>query len=72
MNRIFLTLCAAFVAFASHAGGLLANTNQNATFLRNPARDAAIAIDGVYSNPAGTAFLPQGIHLSISWQAAFQ
>lgn len=72
MNRIFLTLCAAFVAFASHAGGLLTNTNQNATFLRNPARDAAIAIDGVYSNPAGTAFLPQGIHLSISWQAAFQ
>ena len=41
MNRIFLTLCAAFVAFASHAGGLLTNTNQNATFLRNPARDAA-------------------------------
>ncbi len=54
------------------AGGLLTNTNQNATFLRNPARDAAIAIDGVYSNPAGVAFLPQGFHLSVSWQAAFQ
>ncbi len=54
------------------AGGLLTNTNQNATFLRNPARDAAIAIDGVYSNPAGVAFLPQGFHLSLSWQAAFQ
>ena len=72
MNRILLSFCAAMVAFASHAGGLLANTNQNAAFLRNPARDAVIAIDGVYSNPAGTAFLPEGFHLSLSWQAAFQ
>ena len=54
------------------AGGLLTNTNQNAAFLRNPARDAVIAIDGVYSNPAGTAFLPQGLHLSVSWQLAAQ
>ena len=50
----------------------MTNTNQNAAFLRNPARDAVIAIDGVYSNPAGIAFLPQGWHLSLSWQAAFQ
>ena len=50
----------------------MTNTNQNAAFLRNPARDAVIAIDGVYSNPAGIAFLPQGFHMSVSWQAAFQ
>jgi long-chain fatty acid transport protein len=31
-----------------------------------------IAIDGVYSNPAGIAFMPQGFHLSVSWQAAWQ
>ena len=48
------------------------NTNQNATFLRNPARNAVIAIDGVYNNPAGIAFMPQGFHLSVSWQAALQ
>ena len=72
MKRIYLSICAAAVAFSSFAGGLLTNTNQNATFLRNPARDAAIAIDGVYSNPAGTAFLEEGFHLSLSWQAAMQ
>lgn len=72
MNRIFLTFCAACVAVTSYAGGLLTNTNQNAVFLRNPARDAAIAIDGVYSNPAGVAFMPEGFHFSLSWQAAFQ
>ncbi len=72
MKRIYLSICASAVALSSFAGGLLTNTNQNATFLRNPARDAAIAIDGVYSNPAGTAFLQEGFHLSLSWQAAMQ
>ena len=32
------------------AGGILTNTNQSIDFLRNPARDAAIGLDGVYSN----------------------
>jgi hypothetical protein len=54
------------------AGGILTNTNQNVAFLRNPARDGAIDIDGVYSNPAGVAFLKDGLHLSFNWQAAFQ
>ena len=54
------------------AGGLLTNTNQNVAFLRNPARDAAIGIDGVYTNPAGVAFLEDGLHLSINWQNAHQ
>lgn len=54
------------------AGGILTNTNQNVAFLRNPARDGAIGIDGVYSNPAGVAFLKDGLHLSFNWQAAFQ
>ena len=68
--------CLALVASASimpsWAGGILTNTNQNAAFLRNPSRDAVIAIDGVYSNPAGIAFMPQGFHFSLSWQAAWQ
>ena len=72
MNRLFLTLCVACTALSTFAGGLLTNTNQNATFLRNPARDATIAIDGVYSNPAGIGYLSEGFHLSVSWQAAFQ
>ena len=63
---------ALMVSNSTFAGGILTNTNQNAAFLRNPARDAVIAIDGVYSNPAGIAFLPQGFHLSVSWQAAWQ
>lgn len=54
------------------AGGILTNTNQSIDFLRNPSRDAAIGLDGVYSNPAGVAFMPQGFHLGINWQYARQ
>ena len=54
------------------AGGILTNTNQSVNFLRNPARDAAIGLDGVYSNPAGVAFLSDGLHLGFNWQYAHQ
>lgn len=69
-------VCAAIMAAATvqtaYAGGMLTNTNQSISFLRNPARDAAIGIDGVYSNPAGVAFMNEGMHLAINWQAAWQ
>lgn len=67
-------MAAAIVTFSAPAmaGGLLTNTNQNIAFLRNPARDASIGIDGVYSNPAGVIFLGEGHHLSLNWQLAYQ
>ena len=54
------------------AGGILTNTNQSVLFLKNPARDAAIGLDGVYSNPAGVVFLPEGFHIAFNWQYAHQ
>jgi len=71
-KKLLIGAAALIVSTSTFAGGLLTNTNQNATYLRNPARDAVIAIDGVYSNPAGIAFLPEGFHFSLSWQAAWQ
>jgi len=53
-------------------GGILTNTNQNIAFNRMMSREASIGIDGVYSNPAGVAFMNDGFHLSINWQTAFQ
>lgn len=70
-----LLFCAALLCAASgtaFAGGILTNTNQNVAFLRNPARDGAIGIDGTYSNPAGVAFMEDGTHVSINWQMAWQ
>lgn len=71
-KNLLISFAMLIVSLPTIAGGLLTNTNQNAAFLRNPARGAVIAIDGVYSNPAGIAFLPEGFHLSLSWQAAWQ
>ena len=65
-------LAGLLAATTATAGGSLTNTNQSIDFLRNPARDAAIGLDGVYSNPAGVAFLPEGFHLGINWQYAHQ
>ncbi len=56
----------------AYAGGILTNTNQSVLFLKNPARDAAIGLDGVYSNPAGVAFMPEGFHVAFNWQYAHQ
>lgn len=73
IKKLFMAAVIAMAAtFTASAGGLLTNTNQNIAFLRNPARDAAIGIDGVYSNPAGVAFMPEGWHVSLNLQNAHQ
>ena len=75
MNKIKTLLVStvlAATATTAQAGGILTNTNQSVDFLRNPARDAAIGLDGVYSNPAGVAFMPEGFHLALNWQYAHQ
>ena len=72
MKKTILLGLGAILAFSAQAGGMLTNTNQNVAFNRMMSREASIGIDGVYSNPAGVAFLADGAHLSINWQAAFQ
>ncbi|PIK20129.1 hypothetical protein [Prevotella intermedia] len=74
MRQKLLPLVFALLAFSSSikAGGLLTNTNQSIAFLRSLARNGAIGIDGVYSNPAGVAFLPNGLHISFNVQNVYQ
>ena len=74
MNKFKLLCVVIAITYVSNtqAGGLLTNTNQNIAFNRNMARDGAIGIDGVYSNPAGVAFLSKGLHLSFNFQNVYQ
>ena len=72
INAIIAGVMLTAITTTATAGGILTNTNQSIDFLRNPARDAAIGLDGVYSNPAGVAFLPEGFHLGLNWQYAHQ
>lgn len=60
------------VSSVAFAGGLLTNTNQHVSFLRNPARGASTEIDALYSNPAGIVFMNDGFHVSLNNQSAFQ
>lgn len=73
MKKIVLSLVVFMMTtLSAMAGGILTNTNQSVAFLKNPARDAAIGLDGVYSNPAGVAFMPEGFHVAFNWQYAHQ
>ena len=59
-------------ALTAHAGGLLTNTNSNAAYVRQMSQNGIIDITGLYANPAGTAFLSNGWHLSLNSQTAIQ
>ena len=73
MTKIVLSLIVfTMTSVSAMAGGILTNTNQSVSFLKNPARDAAIGLDGVYSNPAGVVFMPEGFHVAFNWQYAHQ
>ncbi len=73
MKKILLACAVACCSsLNSFAGGILTNTNQNIAWNRMLCREASIGIDGVYSNPAGVAFMDKGVHLSINFQSVFQ
>jgi hypothetical protein len=52
--------------------GIVTNANQSAAFVRMPARNATLGIDGVYYNPAGLTKLSDGWHFSLYNQSAFR
>ncbi len=72
MRRLFTSIALVSFAIASFAGGLLTNTNQSASFVRNPARFASLETDAIYFNPAGTAFFKEGWAFSVNWQMIWQ
>lgn len=72
MRKILTILSAALITGSLFAGGLVTNTNQSASWVRLPARDASTDIDAVYFNPAGLMKLENGFHISISNQVISQ
>ena len=73
MRKIILLLAMIATTFtASHAGGLMTNTNYHIAFDRMMARGASFDIDAAYSNPAGLAWGHEGFQLSINFQKPWQ
>ena len=56
------------MVFQVKAGGLVTNSNQSASYYRMLARGASTSGDAVYYNPAGLAFLDQGLTVSLNTQ----
>ncbi len=72
MRRLLTFVSAALVSGTLFAGGLVTNTNQSATWVRMPSRNASINGDAVYYNPAGIMMMDNGFHFSLSNQTVFQ
>lgn len=74
MKRLFTALLAIAVLIPAtvFAGGIVTNTNQSASFIRNPSQDAFLGIEGVYYNPAGLIHLDNGFYISLSNQTVTQ
>lgn len=68
MRKTILTLTLSALALVTMAGGIVHNTNQSASFVRMPARDASLGLDATYFNPAGMSYLKDGFHLGLSNQ----
>lgn len=71
-KSLLLGLIALTAAPAAHAGGLLNNTSLHALYLRSLARNASLAIDATYYNPAGLVFTPDGWRFSVNSQTVLQ
>ena len=73
MRKLFILLVVvSFATNPAYSGGIMTNTNQSASYIRMPARDASLGIDAVYYNPAGLTSLTDGLHLSLNNQSIFQ
>ena len=72
-SRFFLKMVAlSWLATSAVAGGLNTNTNQSAIFQRSIARDASTDVDAPYANPSGTAFMKDGLYISVNSQMFWQ
>lgn len=72
MRKLLTIISATLITGSLFAGGLVTNTNQSASWVRLPARDASTNIDAVYYNPAGLMKLENGFHFSINNQTISQ
>lgn len=72
MRKLLTFVVAMLITGSMFAGGLVTNTNQSASWVRLPARNASVGIDAAYYNPAGLMKLENGFHISLSNQSIFQ
>ena len=70
-TKLFLSMALMVVAIGADAQLYQDASNVTAIGVRDPARQSSTEIDAVINNPAGTAFLKEGLHLSLTGQYTF-
>lgn len=69
MKKLSLGLAALLWAGSAWAGSIDYLSNQSAEYIRTFSRNASLDADAAVYNPAGTAFLPQGLTFNLSNQS---
>lgn len=69
---VSVVVCGGYFVNVSAQGYLTDTRTSNAMQMRDPARQASVEVDAAVVNPAGTAFMNDGLHLSASGFASFQ
>lgn len=69
---VSVVVCGGCFVNVSAQGYLTDTRTSNAMQMRDPARQASVEVDAAVVNPAGTAFMNDGLHLSASGFASFQ
>lgn len=64
MKKFFAILSAMLLAGAVFADGVSQYEDQSAEYGRTLNRNASIGVDSAYYNPAGTAFMPNGMYVA--------
>ena len=72
MKKLLISTFTMCLSASVMAGGLNTNSNQNAAFERQMSQNGIIDLAGLYANPAGTAFLADGWHISYSHMSVWQ
>lgn len=67
-----IAIISGVAATLAMSNGLNTNNNQSAAYLRNVAHYATLGNDAPLYNPAGTAFMKDGWHISLNSQAFWQ
>jgi len=72
MRKLLIFISGTLISGSLIAGGLVTNTNQSASWVRLPSRNASVEADAVYYNPAGIMKMGNGFHFAVSNQTIFQ
>lgn len=73
MRRTYIILLfLSFVSAQVHAGGIVTNGNQSASWIRMLCRDASTDVDAVFYNPAALTLLENGFYFQVNNQTIAQ